>query len=128
DRDPVPVHHQAEQPARRDGAVEIEVERMRLSHRALEDARMQDRRTGIDEAVGAAMRARQMALRVDEKVGRAAMTGGLVGMCKHEQTIHARAVPCKSKALQIRRLPAFWPIDPERISVEDDKRSLPQQR
>ncbi len=90
---------------------------MRLRDRPLEDAGMHDCRPGIDQSFRDTTGALKPAVRVEQKVGRAAMSGGIVGSREHEKNIHACAVPRKGQPIEIPTVA----VDPERIGVENEE-------
>jgi hypothetical protein len=74
---------------------------MRLGGSAFEDARMQDGRAGIDEALRAVDRARQAPGGVHNEIGLAIVAGRGVERRQHEENIHGRTVPGKGEALRV---------------------------
>src|SRR5690606_9975341 len=85
DGQPVPGHWHTIKATRRNRLVEITVERGRDRLRAIEDAGMDDSRTGIDHRLaGDIARTTQMSLLVGDEIALAFITGFLIATRRHQ--------------------------------------------
>ena len=87
------------------------------------DARMHDRSAGVDQPRRITLCARQPPIRVDEEIRSTAVAGRLADFAEHQEDIHARRVPFKGEAFEVRAIA----VDPEGVGVQDVERILADQ-